>query len=31
MANGKIPNTFVKAPDAVSLARKLAHPDFQYA
>jgi hypothetical protein len=31
MANGKIPNTFVKAPDAVALARQLAHPDFQYA
>lgn len=31
LANGKIPNTFVKAPDAVILARQLAHPDFQYA
>jgi uncharacterized protein (DUF1800 family) len=31
MANGKIPNTFVKAPDAVALASQLAHPDFQYA
>lgn len=31
LANGKITNTFVKAPDAAVLAKQLAHPDFQYA
>lgn len=31
LAHGKIPNTFVKAPNADLMARQLATPDFQYA
>ena len=31
LAHSRIPNTFVKAPNAELMAQQLAHPDFQYA